>query len=104
MPGWYGDGGTLYLCVAARGSKSFVQRLTIDGVRCDLGLGGWPCTSLSEAREQAFENRRVARKGGDPRVGRAGSPTFRQAAEAKHRELLPSWRNKKHAESWIQDP
>ena len=45
-PGWYGDGGTLYLCVSAGGSKSFVQRLTIDGVRRDIGHGPWPLTEL----------------------------------------------------------
>ena len=101
-PGWYGDGGTLYLCIAAGGSKSFVQRLTIDGMRYDLGLGGWPLTSLAEAREKAFANRKVARNGRDPRVGRRGTPTFREAAEKKHRELTPSWRNAKHAESWLQ--
>ena len=36
------------------------------GKRHDLGLGGWPVTALAEAREQAFENRKLARSGGDP--------------------------------------
>ena len=101
-PGWYGDGGTLYLNVAVGGSKSFVQRVTIDGMRHDIGLGGWPLTSLVEAREKAFENRRVARNGSDPRSHRSGAPTFREAAEEKHRELKPTWRNEKHAESWLR--
>ena len=39
-PGMYGDGGTLYLRVAPGGSKSWIQRLTIEGKRCDIGLGG----------------------------------------------------------------
>ena len=52
--------------------------------------------------EKAFANRKVARNGRDPRVGRRGTPTFREAAEKKHRELTPSWRNAKHAESWLQ--
>ena len=101
-PGWYGDGETLYVCVAAGGSKSFVQRVTIDGMRRDIGLGGWPGRSIPEARQKAFENRKIARDGGDPRLGRPGTPTFRQAAEVRHRELMPSWRNKKHADSWLQ--
>ena len=101
-PGRYGDGGTLYLVVSPGGSKSFVQRLTIDGVRHDIGLGGWPLTSLAEAREVAFENRRIAHKGGDPRQPPSEAPTFREAAEIKHAELKPSWRNAKHAESWLQ--
>jgi len=100
-PGWYGDGDTLYLRVAPGGSKGFVQRLTIDGQRHDLGLGGWPVTSLVEAREQAFENRSIARKGGDPRMLR-DVPTFREAAERKHAELAPTWRSKKHGTAWMQ--
>lgn len=101
-PGWYGDGGTLYLAVSAGGSKSFVQRLTIDGVRYDLGLGGWPLVSLAEARDLAYQNRRIARKGGDPRHPVSKVPRFRQAAETRHAELLPKWKNAKHAVSWLQ--
>ena len=39
-PGRYADGGTLYLNIALGGSKQWVQRLTIDGKRHDIGLGG----------------------------------------------------------------
>ncbi|MDD9982372.1 MAG: tyrosine-type recombinase/integrase [Gammaproteobacteria bacterium] len=101
-PGRYADGGTLYLVVSRGGTKSFVQRLAIDGRRHDIGLGSWPLTTLAEARVMAFENRRIARKGGDPRQPVSNAPTFREAAEAKHAELLPSWKNAKHAESWLQ--
>ena len=61
-PGFYGDGGTLYLRIAPGGSKQWVQRLVIRGRRHDLGLGGWPLVSLLEARETAFENRKQARR------------------------------------------
>ncbi len=64
-PGRYGDGGTLFLYVAATGSKSWIQRITIDGKRHDIGLGGFPLVSLREARDKAFENRRLARSGGN---------------------------------------
>ena len=43
-----------------------MQRLAINGKRHDIGLGGWPLTSLKEARERAFANRKLARDGGDP--------------------------------------
>ena len=56
-PGRYGDGGTLFLCVAPGGSKSWVQRVTIDGKRRDIGLGGFPVVSLAIARKRAFDNR-----------------------------------------------
>ena len=45
--GRYGDGGGLYLNVSNSGSKSWVQRITIDGRRRDIGLGGYPAVSLA---------------------------------------------------------
>ena len=65
-PGLHSDGGTLYLAVAPGGSKSWIQRITIDGKRHDVGLGGFPLVTLAEARDKAFENRRLARAGGNP--------------------------------------
>ena len=103
-PGMYGDGGTLYLVVAPGGSKSWVQRLTIDGKRTDIGLGGFPLTTLAEARDKAFENRRLARSGGDPLAEKrkAKAPTFREAARRTHEANLSRWRNGKHTVSWMQ--
>ena len=102
-PGRYGDGGTLFLVVAPGGSKSWVQRIAIDGKRRDIGLGGWPLVSLAEARIKAFENRKLARvDGGDPLDGKrkARMPTFQEAAERTFKGLKPKWRNAKHAEDW----
>ena len=72
-PGRYRADETLFLNVAPGGSKSWVQRLTIDGRRRDIGLGGYPLVSLAEAREQAFENRKLAPGGRRPT--RAEAPT-----------------------------
>ena len=52
-PGLYGDGGTLHLRVAGGGSRSWVQRIVIRGRCTDIGLGGYPLVSLSEARTLA---------------------------------------------------
>lgn len=84
QPGMYGDGATLYLRVAPGGSKSWVQRLAIKGKRHDLGLGGYPLVTLVEARQFAFENRRMVQRGGDPLAEkrRAKVPTFWEAVEA----------------------
>ena len=65
-PGRYGDGNGLYLNVAKGGSKSWVQRITIDGVRRDMGLGGYPVVSLVQARAQAAENRSAVASGATP--------------------------------------
>ncbi len=103
-PGLYADGNTLYLRVQRGGSKSWIQRIVIDGKRRDLGLGGFPLVSLAEARDMAFENRRVARRGGDPVADkrRAKVPNFRLAAEATFRANRPRWRNAKHVSQWMQ--
>ena len=82
-PGRYGDGGTLFLVVAPGGSKSWIQRVTIDGRRRDIGLGGWPVVSLAKARKRAFANRVAIADGLDPLAEKrkARTPTFRHAAE-----------------------
>ncbi len=104
QPGLYGDGNTLYLRVAPGGSKQWVQRLTIDGKRHDIGLGGCSWVTLAEAREAAYANRRLARRGGDPLAAkrRPKVPTFREAAQRTYEALRPRWRNEKVAVNWMQ--
>ena len=103
-PGFYGDGGTLFLRVAPGGSKSWVQRISINGKRTDIGLGGFSLVTLAEARDKAFENRRLARTGGDPLAAKrkAAVPTFREAAEQTFAANRPRWRNGKHTENWMR--
>ena len=59
-PGRHGDGNGLYLVVKPSGAKSWVLRTVVHGRRCDIGLGGFPLVSLAEAREAAFDNRKLA--------------------------------------------
>ena len=91
-PGKYGDRHGLILRVLPSGSKQWIWRGTVRGRRVDLGLGGYPYTSLAEARQAAFEHRKLARAGGDPRALRKRAPTFAEATEkviAIHRK---AWR------------
>ena len=105
-PGKYRADPTLYLNVAPGGSKSWVQRITIKGKGKyrNIGLGGWPLVSLAEAREAAFENRKVARRGIDPLAEKrkAAIPTFREAAISTHAVKLPTWKNAKVGTKWLQ--
>ena len=113
QPGRYGDRprSTLYLLVSPGGSKSWVQRLSINGRRHDIGLGGWPLVSLQEARELAHENRKRARQGFDPLAERrqrqadaiaaAAVPTFEQAARETHQAKRSEWTNPSHINGWI---
>ena len=88
QPGRYGDGrgsGGLSLRVkrTARGhlSKSWGQRITLDGRPRNLGLGTWPHVSLAEARQKCVLNL-VARQRGELVTGRRRTvPTFEEAVE-----------------------
>ena len=103
-PGRHHDGRGLYLNVTATGSRSWVQRITVDGRRRDLGLGPFPAVSLSQARRKAEANRSAVADGRDPLAEkqRAIVPTFAEAAKAVHKANLPRWRNARHAASWMQ--
>ena len=84
--GRYGDGRGgfgLSLLVkettSSRLSKTWSQRLRVNGKPVNIGLGSYPVITLAEARERALENRRAVAQGRDPRGG--GVPTFEEAAE-----------------------
>ena len=107
--GWYGDGRGghgLTLVVQSRDGggirKSWVQRLTINGKRANIGLGPFPVVTLAEARAQALENRRAAYKGLDPRNPKSSIPTFEQAADTVIRLNAPTWKDGgKTAKRWL---
>ena len=101
-PGRYAAGPTLYLRIAPGGTKSWVQRLTIDGRRHDIGLGGWPLVTLTEARDQAFEYRRLVRQGGNPlgEKRKATVPAFEEASRRALEANRGRWRNRKTADNW----
>ena len=90
-PGRYPDGNTLYLFVQRSGARSWVQRLVVDGRRRDIGLGSAKYVTLAQARQQAYENRVAARRGGDPVActPQHRIPTFRMACDkaAQGRQL-----------------
>lgn len=102
-PGKYGDQHGLILRVTPSGSKQWIWRGTIRGRRRDLGLGGYPYTTLAEARQKAFEYRKVARSGGDPTALRptTAAPSFAEACESVIAMHEPSWKNGgRSADSW----
>jgi integrase len=104
VPGKYFDGHGLYLLVKPNGSRFWVQRITIRGKRCEIGLGSPLLVSLAEVREQAIENRKLARQGGDPlRAKREAQSTltFEGAARKVYEIHKPTWRNAKHAAQFL---
>ena len=102
-PGRYADGHGLYLHVERTGAKRWVQRLVIQGKRCDLGLGSVSFVSLAEARVLAEANRRVARSGGDPMHNRREARevlTFAQAVTRYLEKKGSEFSNPKHLAQW----
>ena len=88
QPGRYGDGRGSYglsLLVKptanGRWSKTWAQRVRVNGRQVHIGLGAWPVVTLAEARTAALENRRIAAQGKDPRTA-TETPTFAEATEA----------------------
>ncbi|MDE2716137.1 MAG: integrase arm-type DNA-binding domain-containing protein [Chloroflexota bacterium] len=103
-PGRYSDGDGLHLFINRKGRKSWVQRITIDGRRRDIGLGGYPKVSLAQARKRASDNREAVGNGMDPvaEKRRPSTPTFSEAARTVHEANKPRWRNGSHTRAWIQ--
>lgn len=103
--GRYSDGLGLYLVVNKSGSKQWVLRITVNGDRKDIGLGGYPTVSLSKAREDALSMRRMVRDGIDPVVARKAAkrtiPTFEEAARHVHAANIPTWKETKAVAQWI---
>lgn len=109
-PGRHGDGNGLYLIVDPSGARRWIVRVTVKGqrnrqgkpLRTDFGLGGADVVTLQEARENALEYRRLAKQGLNPRFNVASEiPTFEEVARQVHIERLPTWKNRKHGQQWI---
>lgn len=103
-PGIYQDGGGLRLVVTKARSRQWVIRITVNGKRRDVGLGGYPAVSLDRARLLAAEHRTTAKTGGDPlerrRIEKAKARTYKEAFEdyfaIKKKELT----NGSHTREW----
>lgn len=108
--GRHGDGGGLYLVVDPSGARRWIVRVVVKGqknkmgapLRTDFGLGGADVVALNQARERALEYRRMAKQGLNPRFNAAREvPTFEEVAQQVHIERMPTWKNQKHGQQWI---
>ncbi len=98
-PGRYTDGrggfGLSILVKERKGgglSKTWSQRLRINGRSTNIGLGTYPAVTLARARERALENLRAVADGSDPRHLPSEVPTFKQAAEEVIGFHRPGWK------------
>src|SRR5438105_3142206 len=81
QPGYYGDGGGLYLQVSPSGSKSWLFRYMLNRRRREMGLGSLLAVSLADARQKAADCRRLVANRIDPIEARDGERA-REAVEA----------------------
>jgi integrase len=65
-PGKFADGQGLWLIKSKSSRGKWVLRLSVAGVRREMGLGRFPDVGLAEARERAQAARRTLRDGKDP--------------------------------------
>ena len=103
--GRYHDGGGtgLYLRSMPSGSRQWVQRVSINSKRKEIGLGSPPAVTLATARRIALENKGAAMLGGDPLAAKRDSRTVITFAEAVEKYLatkLSEFRNEKHKKQW----
>jgi integrase len=110
-PGYYGDGGGLYLQVSRYLSKSWVFRRKLAGRVREMGLGSLDTYSLAEARERARECRKLCDEGRDPieerraarnreKLEAARVMTFQESSERYIAAHEAGWKNPKHAAQW----
>src|SRR6187402_246311 len=106
-PGYYGDGGNLYLQVSRSGTKSWIVRYTFAGRKHDMGIGPVRDVPLAKAREKAATVRAQLMDGVDPisertdrRLANAPGVAFSGYAEEFIETNQSGWKNAKHAEQW----
>ncbi len=110
-PGYFPDGGNLYLQVSESLTKSWVFRYTLKGKQREMGLGSALTFTLAEARERATAQRKLLADGLDPLVVKRGDElkrrmaeanliTFDKAAEKFIETHEAGWKNAKHVTQW----
>jgi integrase len=113
-PGFHAVGAVagLHLNVSDAPAASWIMRATVGERRRDIGLGGYPDTTLEQARSLAREVRLQIRQGIDPVAARQEARdalksasvkrlTFDEAATSCWRTKSQEFKNRKHVAQWL---
>lgn len=103
-PGYYSDGGNLFLQVTGTGAKSWLFRYRLAGKKRETGIGPLQLVSLADARARALECHIQLLSGDDPievrrslisdrRAALATAVTFRHCAERCIEDKRPERKN-----------
>lgn len=109
--GRYADGGGLYLQISENGAKSWLFRFMLNNKSRQMGLGSLNTFSLSEARCEALECRKLLHEGIDPIEQRklirgqaladvTKAMTFKACAAKYISSHSAGWKNVKHSSQW----
>ncbi len=101
----------LYLQITPSGGRSWILRTTVGKARRDIGLGGFPSVTLSQARDKAREARDKIERGVDPVAERQAAKaaliaaagrglTFEKAMDSYLSAKLDAFKNAKHRQQW----
>lgn len=101
----------LYLQVTPKNGRSWVLRVMVGKLRRDIGLGGFPAVTLSQARDKAREARDKIERGIDPVEERKAIKaalvaaqrrglTFADAVDKALAAKLDAFKNPKHRQQW----
>ena len=110
-PGRYSDGPRAFgLSLLVKDSvrsgvtKSFTQKLRVNGRLRYFGLGAYPLVTLAEARAKAMENARVALQGRDPVFDTETSdiPSLEEAAQSTVQKQAVGWKDGRGTDIWLQ--
>ncbi|MDO4724428.1 MAG: integrase arm-type DNA-binding domain-containing protein [Comamonadaceae bacterium] len=105
----YADSGGLYLEVTPAGSKRWFWKYRYNGKEKRLALGGYPATSLKNARFARDDARKLLSTGIDPVQQRQldkltrhvdAEATFATVAREFHKIKAPSW-SARYGERWL---
>lgn len=109
----YSVGGVpgLHLQLTPQNGRSWVLRATVGAARRDIGLGGFPAVTLSQAREKARDARNKIAQGVDPIEERKAFKaalaaaqnrglTFADATDKYLGVKLDAFKNAKHRQQW----
>ncbi len=101
----------LYLQTSPNGGRSWILRIIVGKARRDIGLGGFPTVTLTQARDKAREARDKIERGVDPVAERRAAKaalvtaagrglTFEKAVESYLKAKLDAFKNAKHRQQW----
>ena len=114
-PGFYADGGGLYLRIGRNGAKRWAFRFMLNARSHEMGFGGLNKVSLADARKKASDARLLisegrnplfhkqeieAQRAADEKLSAAQLMTFDKCADAYVAAHEASWKNEKHRQQW----